>query len=226
MVARKEGKIDMPNYEVIVSVKNEKYFCRFPELNLIAKGNDLESSYQELMKKKEELIKEVVEFQGDDELVPPSTTWSREGGRQWGSSVAGNGLMGFLVRAGISGLMALVILYITTQTIGEEIRDVVDSSVTKSSSQLESTLNSTLSTVDKSIMKMVTNIRTEIEDSIPTHPGRNIESELYRAVDHPIDPEREEKIVNSIRVIVNRLKPFAKELRPLLEEFGLAGKKD
>ena len=50
-----EKKIDLPNYEVIVSAKNEKYFCRIPELSLFGKGNDLESSYQELMKKRKNL---------------------------------------------------------------------------------------------------------------------------------------------------------------------------
>ena len=81
MVARKEGKIDMPNYEVIVSVKNEKYFCRIPELNLIAKGNDLESSYKDLMSNREDLLNDIEEFGWEEEFSSPSTTWYRAGKR-------------------------------------------------------------------------------------------------------------------------------------------------
>ena len=90
-----EKKIDLPNYEVIVSVKNEKYFCRIPELSLFGKGNDLESSYQELMKKKEEFIKEIEEYQSEDDFIPPSTTWFREDRGQLGHSITKYSLMDF-----------------------------------------------------------------------------------------------------------------------------------
>jgi len=219
-----EDKIEVPNYEVIVSVKNEKYFCRIPELSLLAKGDDLESSYQKLMDKKEEFIKEVEEYQDEDEFVPPSTTWFREGRGQHGSSITKYSFMDFLIKAGVVGLMALVILNIASSTIGGEISSIIDNSLTKGGRQIEKTLSSSLNRVDGSLVNMVRNVRTEIEESIPSHPGREFENELYKAVDHPIDAEREEKIIKSIRVVVNRLKPFAKEFRPLLEDFGLADK--
>ena len=219
-----EKKTDVPNYEVIVLVKNGKYFCRIPELSLLAKGDDLESSYQKLMDKKEEFIKEVEEYQDEGEFTPPSTTWFREGRGQHGSSITKYGFMDFLIKAGVVGLMALVILNIASSTIGGEISSIIDNSLTKGGRQIEKTFSSSLSRVDGSLVNMVKNVRTEIKKSIPSRLGRKFENELYKAVDHPIDAEREEKIVKSIRVVVNRLKPFAKELRPLLEDFGLADK--
>ena len=209
-----EKKIDLPNYEVIVSVKNEKYFCRIPELSLFGKGNDLESSYQELMKKKEEFIKEIEEYQSEDDFIPPSTTWFREGSGQLGPSITKYSLMDFLIKAGIVGLMLLIIVIIASNTIGGGIRNVINSSLTMVDRQIERTLSSSSKRVEGGLVRMGGNIRSEIKN------------ELYKAVDHPIDAEREEKIIKNIRVVVNRWKPFVKELRPLLEELGMAEKKN
>ena len=189
-----EKKIDLPNYEVIVSVKNEKYFCRIPELSLLGKGNDLESSYQELMKKKEEFIKEIEEYQCEDDFIPPSTTWFREGRGQLGPSLTKYSLMDFLIKAGIVGLMVLIIVSIASNTISGGIRNAIN--------------------VEEGLVRIGRDIRLKIKN------------ELYKGVDHPIDAEREERIIKNIRVVVNRWKPFVKELRPLLEEIGMAEKKN
>ena len=209
-----EKKIDLPNYEVIVSAKNEKYFCRIPELSLFGKGNDLESSYQELMKKKEEFIKEIEEYQSEDDFIPPSTTWFREDRGQLGHSITKYGLMDFLIKAGIIGVMVLIIVSIASNTIGGGIRNVINSSLTMVDRQIESTLSASSKRVEGGLVRMGGNIRSEIKN------------ELYKAADHPIDAEREEKIIKNIRVVVNRWKPFVKELRPLLEELGMAEKKN
>ena len=209
-----EKKIDLPNYEVIVSVKNKKYFCRIPELSLFGKGNDLESSYQELMKKKEEFIKEIEEYQSEDDFIPPSTTWFREDRGQLGPSITKYGLTDFLIKAGIVGVMILIIVTIASNTIGGGIRNVINSSLTMVDRQIESTLSASSKRVEGGLVRMGGNIRSEIKN------------ELYKAVDHPIDAEREEKIIKNIRVVVNRWKPFVKELRPLLEELGMAEKKN
>jgi len=57
-----------------------------------------------------------------------------------------------------------------------------------------------------------------ISNTIPSKPGRVIEHELYKAVDHPISPERQKKIIESIRVIVKRLKPFVDEFKVLFAD--------
>jgi len=227
MVEREEGAIEKPNYEVVVSIKNEKYFCRIRELSLVGKGDDLQSSYQELMRKMEELFEELEEFGDEEGLVPPAVNWSRGGGGgPRNISLTQDDFKDFLVKAGAVGVMVLVVLYIATQTIGGKIVDVVDSSLEKGGGRLESTLSSSLNTVDKSLERMVKNVRKEIETIIPSKPGREIENELYKAVDHPIDSEREQRIIQSIRVVVKRMMPFAKEFRPLIEEFGIAEKRN
>ena len=181
MVEKEKLENCITDYEVIFSIKKGKYFCRIPELYLIAQDSDLESCHQKLMKKKEKLIKEIEEFEREDEFDSPSTTWFRDG-RGLRDSSSGNDLEGFLKKTGVVSLMILIGLFIATQTI----------------SFTWSRFTST----------------------------ENLKTVINKVVNHPIDPEREKKISAKIRVIVNRLKPIAKELRPLLEEIGLAKKND
>jgi hypothetical protein len=202
MVAKKESKIDLPNYEVIISVKNETYYCRIPELNLFAKGNDLESSYRELMNKKEKFIEVVEEFEGKFDPISPSTARIRGGERVDGGLLWWNGIGLFLIKAGAMTLLFLIVLYVSSRGI-----------------------QSTISTSLDMIEKKINNLSNQDLVKSTIRPGRKIEKELYKAVDHPIDPERAKKITESLRVIVNRYRPFAKEFRPLLEDIGLAGKK-
>ncbi len=206
MSEKEEAKNSMANYEVIISVKKEKYYCRIPELYLVAKGNDFESSYQELMKKKSALIKEIEEFESEDEFSPPLVTRFRDS-RGSRSSSAGNDVRGFLIKTGVISLLVLIVVFIASQIISGEAKKLVKN----------------VTGVQK---EMVNSLTTGIKNSIPSKPGRIIEKELYRAADRPSDPERERKIAASIRVVVNRLKPFAREFRPLLEEVGLAKDKD
>lgn len=206
MTGKEGSKVEIPNYEVIVSLKNEKYLCRIPELSLVVKGNDLESCYQELMEKKEELIAEIEEFKGRGALTPPSTSWFREGKELRGAPNAGDDFRGFLKKTLFVGFIVLIVFNIATQTIGREINELAKN-------------------MQKEINELAKNVQKEIKNQLPSHPGRKIENELYKAADNPIDPEREQKIVESVRVIVSRLKPIAKELRPLLEEVGLAKEK-
>lgn len=48
--------------------------------------------------------------------------------------------------------------------------------------------------------------------------GQQIEGELYRAIKHPISPERSKKIVESIRLIVKQYKPFVNEIKHLFSD--------
>lgn len=58
----------------------------------------------------------------------------------------------------------------------------------------------------------------KVEEKIPSKPGRIIEEQLYQAVDHPISPVRQIKIIESIRVIVKRLRPFVLEFKELFRD--------
>lgn len=206
----------MAPYEVIISIKKDKYFCRIPELYLVAKGNDLGSSYQELMKKKGALFKEIEEFENEDECNPPLVTrfGDSKGSR---SSSTENDLRNFLIKKGVVGLLILILFIIASQIISGEANKLVNNVTT-------GIKNSTRFSPGQ-ITNQVNKILTGIKNSSLSNPVR-IEKALNHAADLPIDPEREHKIAANIRVIVNRLKPFAREFRPLLEEVGLAKNKD
>ncbi len=57
-----------------------------------------------------------------------------------------------------------------------------------------------------------------VGEKIPSKPGRVIEEELYNAVGHPISSVRQVKIIESIRVIVKRLRPFVLEFKELFRD--------
>ena len=57
------------NEDIILTSKNEKFYLRLQNLALLVKGDDLNSAYQELIKKKNERIKIMKEL---DLKIPDS----------------------------------------------------------------------------------------------------------------------------------------------------------
>jgi|ETNmetMinimDraft_12_1059888.scaffolds.fasta_scaffold239923_1 hypothetical protein len=53
---------------------------------------------------------------------------------------------------------------------------------------------------------------------LPLKLFNKLEQEILRQAQEEVSPEEQEKIKQSIKIIVNRLKPYAKELRPLFED--------
>jgi hypothetical protein len=54
LMTEEGGKsMKIPEYEVVVTMKNGNYVCQIPDLMLVATGNDLGLVYRELMRKKE-----------------------------------------------------------------------------------------------------------------------------------------------------------------------------
>jgi len=161
----------IPDYEVTLKTRKGKYYFYIRELQIPASGDTLDSAYKELMRKKDELIKELEETDSLDELPQPV---SKPSAKQ-GFDLKNLGM--FSLKTLIVGLICGIILTFA----GIE-----------------------LNTVVSKIGVM--------------NPGNKLEEELYRAVDHEISPERQEKIIKSIRVIVKRLKPFVDEIKPLFSD--------
>lgn len=161
----------IPDYEATLKTKKGKYYFYIRELHIPASGDTLDSAYKELMRKKDELIKELEETDSLDELPHPVSKASAK----HGFDLKNFGM--FSLKTLIVGLVCGIILAFA----GNKLNTVV--------SKIGS-----------------------------VNPGNILEQELYRAVDHEIDPVRQKKIIKSIRAIVKRLKPFVDEIRPLFSD--------
>ena len=67
----------------------------------------------------------------------------------------------------------------------------------------------------RSIVQLDPDYLNRVKDVNPIHILENALHE--KAVKNPIEPERQEKIIKDLRVIVHRLKPFLVETRPLFK---------
>ena len=67
----------------------------------------------------------------------------------------------------------------------------------------------------RSIVQLAPDYLNRVKDVNPIHILENALHE--EAVKNPIEPERQEKIIKDLRVIVHRLKPFLVEIRPLFK---------
>jgi len=94
----------------------------------------------------------------------------------------------------------------------------MESGVRNISDQLEGNINILSRQIQKNVDNIGEQIDSQFKNLVPKKPGNLIEKELYRAVDHPISADRQEKIIKSIRVLVKRLQPFVKEVSPLFSE--------
>jgi hypothetical protein len=67
----------------------------------------------------------------------------------------------------------------------------------------------------RSIVQLAPDHLNRLKNINPIHI---LENALHKeAVKNPIEPERQEKIIKDLRVVVPRLKPFLDEIRPLFK---------
>lgn len=66
------------DYEAVLKTKDNKYYFYIKELQIISTGNTIESAHQELLRKKNELLKEFEDAGSLVTLPIPSTTTTQE----------------------------------------------------------------------------------------------------------------------------------------------------
>lgn len=185
MISLNGEKSEEYGFEPTLIIKRGKYYFQIRELGLTVKGDTLDSAYQDLLKKKEELILKFEEADNLEELpAPASAPRIKEG-------VAFRELGLFSAKMAIGAV-------------------VIAALIAFAGNRVNSTINHNLS-----------RLKTEVDEMVSGKPGRKLEKELHRAVNHEIAPERREKIIKSIRVLVKRCQPFIKELKPLFEDSNL-----
>jgi len=58
-------------YSILLKQKNEEFYLIIPELFLIATNKNLEEGYKDLHKQKQNLIKQILDCEGEDEIILP-----------------------------------------------------------------------------------------------------------------------------------------------------------
>jgi|LWDU01.1.fsa_nt_gi hypothetical protein len=171
------------NEDIILTIKDEKFYLRLQNLELLVKGDDFNSAYHELIQKKNARLTIMKELNLN---IPPS--------RLKGVS---NPLFSkqFFFKMVVATVSFLSIIGFTKITLDEAV---------------ESGLNQF-----RSIVQLAPDHLNRLKNINPIHI---LENALHKeAVKNPIEPERQEKIIKDLRVVVHRLKPFLEEIRPLFK---------
>jgi hypothetical protein len=165
------------NYNSVLSFKKGKYFFYIKELQVLGSGDGVNSAYQDMLLKKDTLIKEFDEGENLNQLPKPNNKSSRS-------------FYDDLIQLRLFGLKLLVL-----SLVGILVFSFADDKMGK--------------TLDPTIQGIKNKIRV-------SKLGEFLLVQLDDAVTHKISPEAEKRIIQNIRIIVKRLKPYANELKPLL----------
>ena len=188
------------NEDIILTSKDEKFYLRLQNLALLVKGDDLNSAYQELIKKKNERIKIMKEL----DLKIPESQLTR---------VNSVNMLEFFLKT----MIVVVIFSVIIGFVGIMLSNVIESRTSQLSSTAKRTATE-LVTLPFDLLqhRIVPYYVNRIRNAKPTSI---LEKALHEeAMKNPIEPERQEKIIKDLRAVVHRLKPFIEEIKPLLKD--------
>ncbi len=212
MTEESENKIEIPEYEVVVTMKNGNYVCQIPDLMLVATGKDLESIYRELMGKKEKFFKEVDQANIEIDLTPTATKWHKRNSAPEGFKLPGGDFKSFFIKMGVSCLAAIIILMFSVQFINTTLDGVVNKNLNKISRNVDARINI---------------FRAELQkfSAIPSS-AKKMEKDFYKAIDKPINLKKQEKDLVRFRKLIKKLRPFVNEIKPLFAEETISPKEE
>jgi len=197
------GNQENANEDIILNLKDEKFYLRLQKFGLMVKGDDLNSTYKELMEKKKKRISIMKELNLDIPVDRPKRGSARNLAR-----IDSKRALGFFLKTIIFAVVFLLVVGI----IGSKLGGIMEPRLSQ------------LGSMTKRNMRDFINLPFEIvrHRVIPFFERRAkvdvLEKALYKkAEERPMEVERQEKIIKSLRVMVQRLKPFVDELRPLFK---------
>lgn len=177
--------METPQYDAILRTRNGHYYLQIKELGLLVHGDDLASTYSELSRKRDALVKDFQDAGLLQELPIASSIGVSAGtGRSLGQEVGLFSLKMLMVAVTIS-----VVVFVAVSQVAYTAYKVADK-------------------VEVSI------------GELRKKPFKELERQLFMAADasNEPSPEKQEKVVQSLRVLVKRVKPYVDELRPLFSE--------
>ena len=170
-----------PNYDAVLRITDGKYYFYIKELGLVARGDDLGTSYGELVRKRDLIMNGLKEADLLQELPSPAETSREDQSGRWLARDLGT----FSLKMLIVSLAISALIFVAVSRIVYGLNRVID--------------------------------RAEAATDEVRKPWKVLEEQLYLAADasNEMRPEKQERIIKSIGVLVKRAKPFVDEVRPL-----------
>jgi len=188
------------DHEITLKIKKGTYYFSIPDLMLTSKETDIESAYQNLLLKKDKFFKDAEEAGLE---IPPGTAKIAKSSSAPTLPQTSSNIKSYFTKVVGTAVVILVTTFFLINMVVNNIGRQLESNVNNLDEKINSTLNRG---------------KAKVQNLMTRKPGHLLEKELYKAVDHPISPERQEKIIKSLRIIVDRLRPFVKEIAPLFSE--------
>ena len=193
------GDQENANEDIILNLKDEKFYLRLQKFGLMVKGDDLNSTYKELMEKKKKRISIMKELNLDIPVNLPKRDSARHLVR-----IDSERALGFFLKIIIFAVVFLFVVGIVGSIMEPRLSQL--GSMTKRN--MQDLINLPFEIVRYRVIPFFEkNAKVDV-----------LEKALYKKVEErPMELERQEKIIKSLRVMVQRLKPFVDELRPLFK---------
>jgi hypothetical protein len=192
------------NEDIILTLKDKKFYLLHQKFGLLVKGNDLSSAYRELVEKKKERISMMKELN----IEIPVNRSKQDSFRHW-VRIESEKLSGFFAKIVILAVVFVVVAAIVTPKLNV----MMQARLSQLSAVAKRQINLPFHIVSH---RVVPAVERRIRNVTPV-----LEKSLYEQAEiRPMEPERQEKIIKSLRVIVQRFKPFVDELRPLFKGEG------
>ena len=186
--------------DIILTVKDEKFYFRLQNLGLLVKGDDLNSAYHELIKKKNERIKTMKEL----DLKMPDSQLTKV--NSWN-------MLEFFFKAMMAAVVFLVIIGFVGITLGNAMESRIGQLSSMAKRNAADLITLPFDLLQHRIVPYYVNRIKNVK------PISILEKALHEeAMKNPIEPERQEKIIKDLRAVVHRLKPFIEEIKPLLKD--------
>jgi hypothetical protein len=179
------------DYDITLNIRKGVYHFCIPDLILTTKGTNLETAYQQLMVKKDDFFKDAKE--AGIEISPEETRGSNR--QRYNQSTLKRFSARFLIVFSIVLLSFFVLTQMTTYFINKSLNNI--------NNRVETSLN---------------NINSQFNDYVGS--GKNLPRSVVISTKFQdvFDTERQKRILTSLRIVVEHMKPFAKELSLIFSE--------
>lgn len=194
--------------DIILTLKDEKFYLRLQNFGLLVKGDDLSSTYKELVEKKKERVSMMKELNIDIPVNRPKRDFFRHRAR-----IDLGIVLGFFLKTIIFAIVFLLVVGI----VGPKLNGIMETHLSQLGSMAKRNMNDFINLpFDIVRYKIAPGVKRRINN---VKPFDVLEKALYKQAEgRPMEPERQEKIIKSMRVVVHRLKPFVEEIRPLFKD--------
>jgi hypothetical protein len=192
------------DFEISIKKKGENFNLFIRELAITGKGKTLDEAYNNLMNKKDNLIREFEELDILDQMPEPSHRKAFRAMREPG------GMLDFFLKVLVVMGMALLVLTISFRVLEQRVFNQARS-IEQSFVKGVNVVNYGLDQVGKAVAKVGV-----IQDGIGFREFAGIlDRQIKSAAAWDMSPEKQKELTSNIRILVRRYKPMLDEFAPL-----------